>query len=110
MSRKDNGMLCDDFLDGFLELHGKPKLKKTFWQRIVYTVKKPFYDNIVNPMKWKLINLTCLVKGHEFKLMFKPDFRKGRRVWFHYFCKRCCAHVDITYINEDKKASQTGAI
>ena len=103
-------MLVDDFVDGYLDIYNKPKIKKTFWQRIIYVIKKSLYDNIFHPMKWKLINLTCFVKGHEFKMTFKPDFRKGRRVWFHYFCERCCTNVDITFINENKKASQTGAV
>jgi hypothetical protein len=97
--------MYEDFINGYLGVYNKPKIKQTLWQRIVYAIKKPITDNIWHPMKWKLINLTCLVKGHEFKLLFRPDFRKGRDTWFHFFCERCCVGVDITYTKKDKEAS-----
>ena len=93
-------MLCEDFLDGYLELYNKPKVKKSFWQKFVYAIKKPIHDNITRPMRWKLINLSCLLLGHKFKLLFRPDFRKNHDTNFHFFCERCCAGVNITFKKE----------
>jgi hypothetical protein len=100
-------MLPTDFFDGYLEMYKKPKIKKTPWQKMVYAIKKPLHDNITSPMKWKLINLTCLVKGHNFKLMFKPDFRKNRKPWFHFWCDRCLVGVDITFKNSPPSQNDT---
>lgn len=98
-------MMVEDFANGWLDLYNKPKMKKTFWQKVKRAIVKPVQDNILHPMRWRLINLTCLIKGHEFKMLFKPDFRKNRKTWFHYYCERCCTNVDITYTNKDKEAS-----
>ena len=94
-------MLPEDFLDGWLDVYKKPKIEKTLWQKIKYAIKKPIHDNIVHPMRWKLINLTCFVIGHDFKLLFKPDFRKNRKACFHFWCERCATSVTLTI--KDKK-------
>ena len=89
-------MLKEDFIDGWLDVYKKPKIEKTLWQKIVYAIKKPLYDNITFPMRLRLINLTCFIKGHDFKLMFKPDLRKNRNPEFDFLCERCLTHVGLT--------------
>jgi len=98
-------MLPEDFIDGWLGAYGKPKTKKTFWQNLKYAIRKPIEDNIVHPMRWKMINLTCLIKGHQFKLMFKPDFRKNRPHVFHFWCDRCITDCTLTILDKKNEAA-----
>jgi uncharacterized membrane protein YoaT (DUF817 family) len=92
-------MLTHDYETALDMIYGRKPKKLSLKQRIIRLFTKAPYEHYMLGIRWQFINITCLLFGHKWKLLFKPDMRKGRLNNAHFHCTRCCRYIEVEHIH-----------